>query len=76
MPVTNEQKDAIKEAWEKKRQTHERIQQTAEHCKTGGLAQLPLDEMEQRFADQAAAVKADSAALDAVEQAMKAAGLL
>lgn len=74
--ITQADRIVIAAAWNKKRQSHARIQRAAESCQTGGLTKLPNDEMEKRFEEQAAAIEADRQALEEVEAALKDAGIL
>lgn len=73
--MTPEQRAAIEYAWAKKRVAYERIKRASELCLAGGLARLPVDEMEKRYREQAQAIRDDGVALEVVAEAMRAAGL-
>jgi hypothetical protein len=73
--MTPEQRAAIENAWAKKRIAYERMKRASESCLAGGLARLPLEEMEKRYEEQAQAIRDDSAALEVVAEAMRAVGL-
>jgi hypothetical protein len=69
------QRAAIENASEQQKRTRQRLERAERHCREGGLARLPLDEMEKRFAEQEEACNADSAAIDAIYDALRVAGL-
>jgi hypothetical protein len=73
--MTPAQEMKIKQAWAKLRSTRERVSRSAEALKSAGLAGASaerLGELDQQHQD---AIDADSAALDDVEKAMRAAGI-
>jgi hypothetical protein len=73
--MTAEQRQAIETAWAKVRSTRERIARAGEDLKTAGLAQAAEERMRKLDEIYQAAVNADSAALDEVEGALRAAGI-
>jgi len=72
--MTPQEKSAIELAWAAKKRAGDAITRAKDQLTRAGLAKVPMDQIQQLDLAYQSAVVADAAALEAVADAMRAAG--